>query len=131
MKDEKVTKSVITYSKRWGFTREAFINDDLSMLNRVPRAYVTAAKRGLNRLVYKMLATNPVIFDGKPLFDAAHKNLGTILDVPNEKTMSEARHRDAPPKGHSRPGYAELDAEVHAGTCRVGNGGDEVHLFAN
>ncbi|BFH12325.1 prohead protease/major capsid protein fusion protein [Paenibacillus melissococcoides] len=91
MKDEKVTKSVITYSKRWGFTREAFINDDLSMLNRVPRAYVTAAKRGLNRLVYKMLATNPVIFDGKPLFDAAHKNLGTILDVPNEKTMSEAR----------------------------------------
>ncbi|MEB9895725.1 peptidase, partial [Bacillus cereus] len=71
MKDEKVTKSVITYSKRWGFTREAFINDDLSMLNRVPRAYVTAAKRGLNRLVYKMLATNPVIFDGKPLFDAA------------------------------------------------------------
>ncbi|BFH10603.1 prohead protease/major capsid protein fusion protein [Paenibacillus melissococcoides] len=91
MKDEKVTKSVITYSKRWGFTREAFINDDLSMLNRVPRAYVTAAKRGLNRLVYKMLATNPVIFDGKPLFDAAHKNLGTILDVPNENTMSEAR----------------------------------------
>lgn len=91
MKDEKVTKSVITYSKRWGFTREAFINDDLSMLNRVPRAYVTAAKRGLNRLVYKMLATNPVIFDGKNLFDPAHKNLGTILDVPNEKTMSEAR----------------------------------------
>lgn len=91
MKDEKVTKSVLTYSKRWGFTREAFINDDLSMLNRVPRAYVAAAKRGLNRLVYKMLATNPVIFDGKELFHADHKNLGTILDVPNEKTMNEAR----------------------------------------
>ncbi|MCY7485807.1 prohead protease/major capsid protein fusion protein [Paenibacillus alvei] len=91
LKDEKVTKSVLTYSKRWGFTREAFINDDLSMLNRVPRAYVAAAKRGLNRLVYKMLATNPVIFDGKELFHADHKNLGTILDVPNEKTMNEAR----------------------------------------
>ncbi|EPY07427.1 peptidase U35 phage prohead HK97 [Paenibacillus alvei TS-15] len=91
MKDEKVTKSVLTYSKRWGFTREAFINDDLSMLNRVPRAYVAAAKRGLNRLVYQMLATNPVIFDGKELFHADHKNLGTILDVPNEKTMNEAR----------------------------------------
>ncbi|TDL57849.1 peptidase [Paenibacillus dendritiformis] len=91
MKDEKVTKSVITYSKRWGFTREAFINDDLSMLNRVPRAYVTAAKRGLNRLVYKMLATNPVIFDGKNLFDPAHKNVASILGVPNEGTMNEAR----------------------------------------
>lgn len=91
MKDEKVTKSVLTYTKRWGFTREAFINDDLSMLNRVPRAYVAAAKRGLNRLVYKMLATNPVIFDGKPLFDAAHKNMATVLGEPNEATMNEAR----------------------------------------
>ncbi|MGG0814976.1 prohead protease/major capsid protein fusion protein [Paenibacillus alvei] len=91
MKDEKVTKSVLTYSKRWGFTREAFINDDLSMLNRVPRAYVAAAKRGLNRLVYKMLAANPVISDGKNLFHADHKNIASILGVPNEATMDEAR----------------------------------------
>lgn len=91
MKDEKVTKSVLTHAKRWGFTREAFINDDLSMLNRVPRAYVTAAKRGLNRLVYKMLASNPAIYDGKKLFDAEHKNLATVLGVPNEATMDEAR----------------------------------------
>ncbi|MEW9106286.1 prohead protease/major capsid protein fusion protein [Paenibacillus sp.] len=91
MKDEKVTKSVLTYSKRWGFTREAFINDDLSMLNRVPRAYVAAAKRGLNRLVYKMLAANPVISDGKNLFHADHKNIASILGAPNEATMDEAR----------------------------------------
>ncbi len=77
MKDEKVTKAVLTYSKRWGFTREAFINDDLSMLSRVPQAYVIAAKRGVNALVYKMLASNPAIFDGKALFHADHGNLGT------------------------------------------------------
>lgn len=92
MKDEKVTKAVLTYAKRWGFTREAFINDDLSMLNRVPAAYVISAKRGINKLVYKMLASNPVIFDGKPLFDAAHNNLGTPGPI-NTDSMSDARVR--------------------------------------
>lgn len=90
MKDEKVTKAVLTYSKRWGFTREAFINDDLSVLTRVPAAYVTAAKRGINQLVYKMLATNPAIFDAKALFHVDHKNLGTAGPIGKE-TMSEAR----------------------------------------
>ncbi|MCM3129009.1 prohead protease/major capsid protein fusion protein [Paenibacillus provencensis] len=90
MQDEKVTKAVLTYSERWGFTRQAFINDDLSMLSRVPAAYVIAAKRGINSLVYKMLAQNPVIFDSEPLFSAAHRNLGTAGGI-NTETMSEAR----------------------------------------
>ncbi|GIO08004.1 hypothetical protein J31TS6_40320 [Brevibacillus reuszeri] len=90
MKDEKVTKAVLTYSKRWGFTRQAFINDDLSMLSRVPAAYVVAAKRGINQLVYKMLATNPAIYDGKALFHADHKNLGTAGKI-GKDAMSEAR----------------------------------------
>lgn len=90
MKDEKVTKAVLTYSKRWGFTREAFINDDLSMLSRVPAAYVMSAKRGINQLVYKMIATNPAIYDGKTLFHADHKNLGTAGKI-GKDTMSEAR----------------------------------------
>ncbi|WII39188.1 prohead protease/major capsid protein fusion protein [Paenibacillus thiaminolyticus] len=146
MKDEKVTKSVITYSKRWGFTRQAFINDDLSMLNRVPRAYVTAAKRGLNRLVYKMLATNPVIFDGKNLFDPAHKNLGTILDVPNEKTMSEARTAmrlqkairglatlNLTPKYMLVPAALETDATkfIYSPTDMTSNNSAVINVFRN
>jgi len=92
MKDEKVTKAVLTYSKAWGFTREAFINDDLAVLNRVPTAYVMAAKRGINQLVYKMLATNPAIFDAKTLFHADHNNLGTAGPI-GKTTMSEARFK--------------------------------------
>lgn len=98
MKDEKVTKAVLTYSKRWGFTREAFINDDLSVLGRVPAAYVISAKRGVNKLVYKMLASNPVIFDGKTLFSAEHNNLGTGGKV-NTETMSEGRRMMRTQKG--------------------------------
>ncbi|GIO33118.1 hypothetical protein J2TS6_42590 [Paenibacillus albilobatus] len=90
MKDEKVTKAVLTYTKRWGFTREAFINDDLGVLNKVPAAYVIAAKRGINKLVYKMLASNPLIYDGKNLFSAEHRNLGTPGDI-GTATMSEGR----------------------------------------
>jgi len=92
MKDEKVTKAVLSYAKRWGFTREAFINDDLGMLNRVPAAYVMSAKRGINRLVYKMLATNPAIYDGKALFHIDHKNLGTAGKI-GKDPMSEARKK--------------------------------------
>lgn len=98
MKDEKVTKAVLTYSKRWGFTREAFINDDLSMLSRVPAAYVIAAKRGINKLVYKMLASNPLIFDSKNLFHADHGNLGTPGKI-GTATMSEGRRKMRTQKG--------------------------------
>lgn len=98
MKDEKVTKAVLTYAKRWGFTREAFINDDLSMLSRVPAAYVIAAKRGLNKLVYQLLASNPLIFDSKNLFHADHNNLGTPGKI-STVTMSEGRRKMRTQKG--------------------------------
>ncbi|MEC0234067.1 Mu-like prophage major head subunit gpT family protein [Paenibacillus kribbensis] len=98
MKDEKVTKAVLTYAKRWGFTREAFINDDLDMLSRVPAAYVIAAKRGINKLVYKMLASNPLISDGKNLFGADHNNLGTPGKI-GTTTMSEGRQKMRTQKG--------------------------------
>jgi hypothetical protein len=92
LKDEKVTKAVLTYAKRWGFTRQAFINDDLGMLNRVPAAYVSAAKRGINKLVYQMLGSNPTIYDGAPLFSADRNNLGTPGRI-STSTMSEARRK--------------------------------------
>lgn len=78
MKDEGVKTSVATFGKAFGLTREALINDDLGILTRVPMAYVVAAKRGINKLVYQTLASNPNIYDGHKLFDESeHKNKGT------------------------------------------------------
>ena len=77
MKDNKVTKRVLTYGRSFGFTRQALINDDLGVLTKVPAAYVRAALRGRNKLVYKTLAGNGNIYDGKKLFHADHNNLGT------------------------------------------------------
>lgn len=124
MKDEKVTKAVLTYSKRWGFTREAFINDDLSVLSRVPAAYVIAAKRGVNALVYRMLASNPTIFDGEELFAAAHNNLGTAGPI-NTQTMSEGRRMMRTQKGirgeatlNIAPKYLLVPAELETGAAQ-------------
>jgi hypothetical protein len=74
MQDQGVNKAIATFGRSFGLTRQALINDDLGMLTRVPEAYVRAAKRGINALVYQMLCTNPVIFDGNQLFDAANHN---------------------------------------------------------
>lgn len=77
MKDSKVSKKVLTYARGFGFTRQALINDDLSILTKIPAAYVRAALRGRNKLVYKTLAGNENIYDGKKLFVADHNNIGT------------------------------------------------------
>lgn len=77
MRDQGVNKAIATFGRSFGMTRQALINDDIGILTRVPEAYVRAAGRGINRLVYQMLGTNPVIFDGAQLFTAGapHNNL--------------------------------------------------------
>ena len=64
-----------TYGKQFSMTRQAFINDDIGFLTRVPGLYATAAKKTIDKQVYKILFDNPAIFDGKTLFHADHKNL--------------------------------------------------------
>lgn len=80
MKDQNVSKSVLTYGRSFGFTREAMINDDLDVLSKIPQAYVIAALRGINKMVYALLGSNPVIYDGKQLFSADHNNVATPAD---------------------------------------------------
>lgn len=77
MQDQGVNKAIATFGRSFGMTRQALINDDIGILTRVPDAYVRAAGRGINRLVYRMLGTNPLIFDGAQLFTAGapHNNL--------------------------------------------------------
>lgn len=90
-KDEGVEKAIATYGKGFGFTREAMINDDLSVLTRIPESAVRAAGRGINTLVYKMLAGNPAIYDQKQLFSADHKNLAATAGKPSVLTLGEGR----------------------------------------
>lgn len=75
MQDNGVSKAVATFGKEWGINRQAMINDDIGILTKIPESYVRAAKRGINKLVYQMLGSNPAIYDGQVLFHADHGNL--------------------------------------------------------
>lgn len=74
--DEKLpTRRLKTYGRQFSMTRQAFINDDIDFLSKIPAKYAASARKTQNKQVYDILLTNPAIYDGTPLFSAKHKNL--------------------------------------------------------
>lgn len=76
-----------TYGKSFSMTRQAFINDDIGFLTEVPGLYATAAKKTIDKQVYKLLFSNGTIFDGKKLFCAEHKNHITTGSKPTQASI--------------------------------------------
>lgn len=72
---EGVAKTnIATYGRMFSLTRQAIINDDMGALQQLPAIYGAAARRMINKMVYKMLQSNPKV-EGAQLFHADHKNL--------------------------------------------------------
>ena len=69
------TRKLDTYGKSFSMTREAFINDDIGFLTRVPALYAQRYKNTIDEMVYRKIFDNDVTFDGVNLFNANHKNL--------------------------------------------------------
>lgn len=61
----------------FSITDEAIINDDLNMLDSIPRRMGAGARRNLGDRVFALLTGNPLLTDGIPLFHADHNNLVT------------------------------------------------------
>jgi hypothetical protein len=78
-----------TYGKQFSMTRQAFINDDIGFLTRVPGLYATAAKKTIDKQVYSILFNNAAIYDGKTLFHADHKNLIGTGSAPSQASIQE------------------------------------------
>lgn len=76
-----------TYAKQFSMTRQAFINDDIGFVTRVPGLYAQAAKKTIDKQVYNVLSGNPVIFDGKTLFNTDHKNVMASGAKPSQATI--------------------------------------------
>ncbi|GAA3699547.1 Clp protease ClpP [Oceanisphaera sediminis] len=64
-----------TYGGLFGITRQAIINDDLSLFTSIPQLQGRAASRTIGDLVYSVLTKNHKFVDGKALFHADHMNL--------------------------------------------------------
>ena len=83
------TRKLKTYGRQFSMTRQAFINDDIGFLTRVPGLYAQAAKRTIDRQVYDILFDNPAIFDGSQLFSAAHGNVETTGTKPTQAAIQK------------------------------------------
>lgn len=70
-----------TYGKLFSITRQAIINDDLSVFSDVPRKMGQAARRTIARALFKLITSNPTMSDGNPLFHASHGNLLTAAAI--------------------------------------------------
>lgn len=88
--EEGPLRQLLTYGRQFSMSRQAFINDDVDFISTIPALYAQSARLGINRLVYKMLASNPAIWDGKTLFHQEHGNLGTAGAL-SVATLGEAR----------------------------------------
>lgn len=84
------TRKIETYAKQFSMTRQAFVNDDIGFLTKVPGLYATAAKKTIDKQVYSILFNNATIFDGKALFHADHNNLIGSGAAPSQSTIQAA-----------------------------------------
>lgn len=74
--DEKLpTRKLKTYGRQFTLTRQAFINDDIDVVTRIPAKYAASARKTINKQVYSILINNPAIYDGVALFHNTHKNV--------------------------------------------------------
>lgn len=75
---KRPTRRIKTYGKQFTLSRQAFINDDIDLVTRIPARYAAAARKTINTQCYRILMdTTRPIYDGKPLFHASHGNLLT------------------------------------------------------
>lgn len=74
--DKKATIALATYGELFSITRQAIINDDMSMLKDIPMKLGRAAKATIGDLVYAILLENPAFSgDGVEIFNSQHKNI--------------------------------------------------------
>lgn len=70
------SRKLDTYGRQFSMTRQAFINDDIGFLTRVPGLYARKSKLTIDKQVYSVIFNNSKIFDGVNLFDdKAHGNI--------------------------------------------------------
>lgn len=74
---KRPTRKLKTYGRQFTLTRQAFINDDIDLVTRIPAKYAASARKTINKQCCEILVNNPAIYDGTPLFSKTHGNLVT------------------------------------------------------
>lgn len=73
---------LLTLGQLFKITRQAIVNDDLSVITKIPMKMGFATRTTIGDMVYKQLTAGGKMSDGKGLWDASRKNtLNAALDV--------------------------------------------------
>ncbi|MBX9757218.1 MAG: Mu-like prophage major head subunit gpT family protein [Beijerinckiaceae bacterium] len=125
--DRAETIQLATYGKKFAITRQAIINDDMSVFTRVPSRMGRAARRTIGNLAYAVLTANAALADGVALFHADHTNLstggGSALSAASIDAARVAMAKQKDPESHAtalniRPRYLIVPVAL-GGTARV------------
>lgn len=79
-----------TWGRIFGMSRQMLVNDELGAFATVSRELGNAARRREADILASLVMANPVMDDGKAVFHADHKNLGTAAAL-SETSLSAAR----------------------------------------
>lgn len=90
LSDRGTTIQLATYGKMFAITRQAIINDDLSVFTKVPSRMGRASKRTIGNLVWALITANGDMPDGIDLFHADHNNLAGA-GAPSVTTLDAGR----------------------------------------
>ncbi len=101
--DEEATYALGKRGGTESITLEHIKNDDVGLIRAVPKKLAHAAKRTLSKFVLDFLRTNPIIYDGQPLFHAAHSNLGNAALSAAALTAARATMRRQTEPGSGDP----------------------------
>ncbi|MFA5922324.1 MAG: prohead protease/major capsid protein fusion protein [Methylococcaceae bacterium] len=88
---EKSTIIATTKGNTINISRQTIINDDLGAFIGLSQMLGRAARRTIEADVYALLAANPNLYDGIPLFDALHGNLAGTAAVVTVTSLEASR----------------------------------------
>lgn len=94
--DEEVTFSVVKYGGLEHVTMEAFVNDDMGALSKIPTRLARSANETVFRKVMDLirLGHSATIYDGVELFHNDHGNAGTTALTHASLSVARAAMRD-------------------------------------
>lgn len=79
---KRPTRQLKTFGRQFTMTRQAFINDDIGFVTKIPMRYAESADKTQNKQVYSAMFNNAAMPDGIKIFDAKHNNVITSGTAP-------------------------------------------------
>ncbi len=105
--DQEETYKLATFGRIIGFTRQAYVNDDLGALNDITRRMGVAAAQFENQFLVDLFTSTANISDGHPVFHSTHNNLAGAGAVISEASLTAGR---LAMRSQTEPGGQLIDA---------------------